>query len=110
MEPSIPLAIAAVVLLIVGWVIFKFFFRLLKHFILATILAVIVAIAWYQPWNFLTPAKDPNIGKFAYGVSSGNFVGVVVADDKDDNSWVVEKGGMKTKYAKGRVVLKDREK
>jgi hypothetical protein len=105
MESSLYLVVGAVVLLAVGWVIFKFFARLLKHFILAIILGVIVAMFWYPPDS---TRPDPNIGKFAYGVHSGNFLGVIVANDKDEGSWIVEKSGMKMKYPKSKVVIKDK--
>ncbi len=106
MESSLVLIIAAAVVLVVGWIIFKFFFRLLKHFVIALILAVIVAIAWYQPWNIFTPPQDPNIGKMTYGAISGNYLGKIVANDTQDNSWIIERNGIKTKYPKGRVVIK----
>ena len=93
------------VLLVIGWVIFKFFTRLLKHFIFAIILGVTVALFWYQP-NSSRP--DPNIGKFAYGVNSSSFLGVIVANDKEDGSWIVEKSGMKMKYPKSKVIIKDK--
>lgn len=107
MESPLYLVAGALVLLIIGWVIFKFFFKLLKHFIMAAILAAAIGVFYYQPWNNFSPTKDPNIGKFVYGLSSSNFLGVVVGDD-GENSWIVEKSGLKMKYAKGRVVLKDR--
>ncbi len=105
MDSSLYLVVGAVVLLIVGWVIFKFFTRLLKHFIFAIVLGVTVALLWYRPDS---TRPDPNIGKFAYGVNSGNFLGVIVANDKDDGSWIVEKSGMKMKYPKSKVVIKDK--
>ena len=105
MESPLYLILAAVVLLGIGWVLFKFFTRLLKHFILAIILGVLVAMFWYRP-SSLPP--DPNIGKFAYGVNSGNFLGVIVANDKDDGSWIIEKSGMKMKYPKSKVIIKDK--
>lgn len=105
MDSSFYLIGGAVVLLIIGWMIFKFFTRLLKHFIFATILGVTVAMFWYQPTS---TRPDPNIGKFAYGVNSNNFLGVIVANDKDDGSWIVEKSGMKMKYPKSKVIIKDK--
>lgn len=105
MDSALYLALAGVVLLIIGWVLFKFFARLLKHFILAVILAVTVALFWYQP---TTTRPDPNLGKFAYGVNSNSFLGVIVANDKDDGSWIVEKSGMKMKYPKSKVIIKDK--
>lgn len=105
MEFSLYLIGAAGVLLIIGWMIFKFFTRLLKHFIFAIVLGVIVAMFWYQP-NYSKP--DPNIGKFAYGVNSNSFLGVIVANDKEDGSWIVEKSGMKMKYPKSKVLIKDK--
>lgn len=105
MESAFFIVGAATVLLVVGWVIFKFFFKLLKHFIIALILAVVVAMFWYQPFS---GTKDPNIGKFAYGTVSSSFLGVVVADDKQNGSWVVEKSGMRMKYPKSKVLLKEK--
>ncbi|HEX4950198.1 MAG TPA: hypothetical protein VFZ34_26260 [Blastocatellia bacterium] len=105
MDSSLYIIVGAIVLLVIGWVIFKFFFRLLKHFILAIILGVTVALFWYQPYS---SRPDPNIGKFAYGVNSNNFLGVIVADDKEGGSWIVEKSGMKMKYPKSKVLLKDK--
>ncbi len=105
MDSSLYIAGAVLVALIVGWVIFKFFARLLKHFIFAIILGVTVALFWYQP---STSRPDPNVGKLAYGVNSNNFLGVIVANDKDDGSWIVEKSGMRMKYAKSKVILKDK--
>lgn len=105
MDSPVYIAVGILVLFIIGWVIFKFFFRLLKHFILAIILAVTVALLWYQP---STSRPDPNLGKLAYGVNSNNFLGVVVANDKEDGSWIVEKSGMRMKYAKSKVILKDK--
>ena len=100
MESSLFMAGAAIILLVVGWVIFKFFFKLLKHFFFALILAVVVAMFWYQPFS---TTKDPNLGKFAYGTVSNSFLGVVVADDKASGSWIVEKSGMRMKYPKSKV-------
>jgi hypothetical protein len=105
MESPLYIAGAGLVLLIIGLVIFKFFARLLKHFILALILGVTVALFWYQP---STSPPDPSIGKLAYGLNSNNFLGVVVANDKDDGSWIVEKSGMRMKYPKSKVILKDK--
>jgi uncharacterized membrane-anchored protein YitT (DUF2179 family) len=105
MESPLYLAGAVIVLLIVGWIIFKFFFKLLKHFLFAVILAVVVAMFWYQPFS---TKPDPNIGKFAYGTVSNSFLGIVVADDKENGSWIVEKSGMRMKYPKSKVLLKDK--
>ncbi len=105
MDSPVYIAVGIVVLLIIGLVLFKFFTRLLKHFILAIVLAVTVALLWYQP---STSRPDPNVGKLAYGANSSNFLGVVVANDKDDGSWIVEKSGMRMKYAKSKVILKDK--
>lgn len=105
MESWILIAVGAVALLIIGWTIFKFFTRLLKHFIIAIILGVTVAMFWYQPTS---TRPDPNIGKFAYGVNSNSFLGVIVANDKEDGSWIVEKSGMKMKYPKSKVIIKDK--
>lgn len=105
MESPLLLAGAAIVLLLVGGLLFKFFFKLLKHFILAVILAVVVALLWYQPFS---TKPDPNLGKFAYGTVSNSFLGVVVADDKENGSWIVEKSGMQMKYPKSKVLLKEK--
>lgn len=105
MESWMLIAGGAAVLLIAGWAIFKFFTRLLKHFIFAVIFSVVVAMFWYPPTS---TRPDPEIGKMAYGVNSGNFLGVIVANDKDGGSWIIEKSGMKMKYPKSKVLIKDK--
>ena len=107
MEPLSLLLIVAGILFVIGlgWVILKFFFRLLKHFVIAVVLGVLVMLAWYQPWN--RAPKNPNLGKLAYGAGSGNFLGRVVAEDADGN-YILERGGHQSKYSKSRVVLKER--
>lgn len=110
MELTAFAAVAVVIFLILAWIVFKFFFRLLKHFIIAGVLAVIVAIFWYSPFEIFAPPPKPEIGKFAYGTSSKNFLGVVVADDKEGGNWIIEKSGIRSKYGKNHVTLRDSTK
>jgi uncharacterized membrane protein YfcA len=110
MEPLtlVWVVVGAVVLIGLGWVLLKFFFRLAKHVIIALVLGAALMLFWYQPWNWNRAAKkDPNVGKLAYVVGTGKFVGVVVGSDDAAGMWIVEKdGGYRTKYAKSRLVLK----
>lgn len=109
MEPLtlLTVMVGALVVVALGWVLIKFFFRLAKHLILAFIVGVVLMLLWYQPWHWGRPAKDPNIGKLAYIAGTDRFVGVVVG--AEGNEWIVEKsGGYRTRYAKARLILKDK--
>lgn len=110
MEPVsiIWIVVGGIVLLGLGWAAIKFFFRLAKHLIIALILAVILMVVWYQPWNWKNQAKDPNIGKLAYITGTDKFVGVIVGSDNSEGVWIVEMGNHRTKYSKSRLDLRSK--
>jgi hypothetical protein len=87
----------------------KLLLRLLKHAVIAAVIAAAALLIWYR--GVLRPARDPNIGKRAYLATNDQYLGVVVgaATDTDlGEVWVVEPpSGYKTKYRKSRVVLKE---
>ncbi|MDX2041794.1 MAG: hypothetical protein SF097_11110 [Acidobacteriota bacterium] len=92
------------------WLIWKFFFKLLKHFVIILILGGIFAgVSWYrnQP-----PPKNPAIGKHAYLTESGKYLGVVEGEGDDPRRgavWVTRfPGGHPLMYGKSRVTLKDK--
>jgi hypothetical protein len=92
------------------WLIWKFFFKLLKHFVIILLLGGIFAGAyWYrnQP-----PPKNPAIGKHAYLTENGKYLGVVEGEGNDARRgtvWVTRlPGGHPLMYGKVRVTLKDK--
>ena len=100
--------LSAVALLIVAailWLVWKFFFSLFKHVLMALFIAAIASGVYYYVMS-QPPAKDPNVGKHAYGVSSGRYLGVIEAATED--SFVVKLGSAQTKYPKARVTVKEK--
>ncbi len=112
MEPVTLLIIIAGALVIVGlgWVVVRFFFRLIKHILIAVILGAVLAFGWY--YLFLYAPRDPNIGKRAYVTTTDQYVGEVIASGNDDQLgpiWIVKSpSGYPTKYRKSRLTLKDK--
>lgn len=101
-------ALAAIVLLVVAavlWLVWKFFFAFFKHLLMALFITAIASGFYFYVMN-QPPPQDPNVGKHAYGISSGRYLGVVESAVED--SWVVRLGNAQTKYQKGRVTLKDK--
>lgn len=104
------LGLGAVVLLIFLWLVWKFFFNLLKHFILILILgAVFIGVYWYRS---LPPPKNPAIGKHAYLTESGKYLGVIEGEGEDDHRGAVWNirfpGGHPRMFSKTRVTVKDK--
>jgi hypothetical protein len=100
--------LAAIALLIVAailWLVWKFFFALFKHVLMALFIAAIASGVYYYVMN-QPPPKDPNVGKHAYGTSSSRYLGVIEAGTED--SYVVRLGNAQTKYPKARVIVKDK--
>jgi len=99
----------AIVFIGLFWLVGKFFFRLLKHVIMAAIIGVVIMVVWYQ--QCARPPRDPNVGKRAYAVGTDQYLGVVVGSGKDTqlgDVWYVELDkGIKHQYRKSRVILKD---
>lgn len=108
---TIKLAIlgAALLMLVFFWIVWKFFFKLLKHFIIILILGGLFAgVYWYRS---LPPAKNPAIGKHAYLTESGKYLGIVEGEGEDPRRGAVWNirfpGGHPMMYGKTRVKLKD---
>ena len=53
MTATLSTAIAVLFVLIAGWFIAKFFFKVLKWFIMLVVAGVIAAMLWYQPWTWV---------------------------------------------------------
>jgi hypothetical protein len=108
--PSRTLIVGLAVALGLLLLIWRFFFRLLKHILIATVIGILVAFIWFQ----MMPSApvNPNIGKKAYSNATGKFVGTVVgaAHDREMGEvWIVEPpGGYKTKYRRSSLTLRDR--
>jgi hypothetical protein len=103
-------AIGLLILIAVLWLIWKFFYTIFKHVLIALFLAAIGSGVYY--YLMRPPPKDPNIGKFAYSSNSGRYLGVIEGAAEDSQLgavWIVRPtGGYPTKYSKGRIVLKDK--
>ncbi len=104
------LGIGAVVLLVFLWLVWKFFFSMLKHVIIILILGGIFAgVYWYRS---LPPPKNPAIGKHAYLTETGKYLGLVEGQGEDNRRgevWIVRIPGDHQKmYGKTRVTLKDK--
>lgn len=104
------LGIGAVVLLVFLWLVWKFFFSMLKHVIIILILGGLFAgVYWYRS---LPPPKNPAIGKHAYLTETGKYLGLVEGQGEDNRRgevWIVRIPGDHQKmYGKTRVTLKDK--
>lgn len=98
-------AIGLLLVLAVLWLVWKFFFALFKHVLMALFLAIIGSGIYFYLFN-RPPAPDPNVGKYAYGASSNRYLGIIESADAD--SYIVKQGNYPTKYAKGRIIVKDK--
>jgi energy-coupling factor transporter transmembrane protein EcfT len=105
----IGIAIGLFILLVILWIVWKFFFNFLKHVIFALILGGLLAGFYY--FRLQSPPRDPNIGKHAYGTVTGKYLGVVEGQGEDNQRgpvWVVRIPGDYPKmYPKSRIILKD---
>lgn len=100
------MAIGLLVLISLLWVVWKFFYTVFKHVLIALFIAAIGSGVYYYVMN-QEPPKNPNAGKHAYGVSSSRYLGVIEA--AADDSWIIRQpGGQQTKIAKTRVIVKDK--
>jgi hypothetical protein len=105
-------AIGLLLLICLLWVVWKFFYALFKHVLVALFIAAIGSGIYYYVMSQPPPPKDPNVGKHAYGASSGRYLGEIEAAQNDPQSgavWIIRQpGGQQTKIAKARVVVKDK--
>lgn len=100
----------ALLLLLFLWVIWKFFFSMLKHVLIIVILGgLFVGFYWYRTHS--SPTKNPAIGKHAYMTESGKYLGVVESEGEDARRgavWGIRyPGAYPRMFAKSRVTLKD---
>jgi hypothetical protein len=104
------LAIGAVALLALLWLIWKFFTKLFKHVIIMLLIGAAGAAFYY--YRSLPPPQPYYVGKHAYMKDTGAYIGVVEAQGEDSRRgsvWVIRPvGGYPQKYAKSRVTLKDK--
>ncbi len=104
---ALPLALLIIVVSL--WLVWKFFFKLFKYFIVALVIVLIGAgMSVYR----MQPQKNPAIGKHAYLTDSGHYLGVVEGSGEDNRRgevWIIRPpGGYPVMYRKSRVTLKDR--
>ncbi len=108
MKP-IYLVIGGILLLGLLILVAKFFFRLLKHIIIATVIGVVVMFGWYYS---LQPTPNPNIGKHAYHTKTGDYLGEVTGEAVDPVRgpvWQIKPPTQPpTSYRKASVTLKDK--
>lgn len=100
---------AALVILVFLWLVWKFFFSLLKHFLIILLLSGIFAGAyWYR--NHI-PKRESSVGKHAYMTETGKYLGVVEGEGEDNRRgpvWNIRfPGSYPRMYSKSRVTLKD---
>ncbi|HWQ32958.1 MAG TPA: hypothetical protein VNQ79_08885 [Blastocatellia bacterium] len=90
-------------------VVAKFFFRLLRHLIIAVVLGVVLMFFWYASSR---PPKNPNIGKHAYVTRTGEYLGEVTGEATDPQRgpvWIVKPPNQPpTSYKKTAVTLKEK--
>ncbi len=104
------LAIGAVVVLSILWVVWKFFTALFKYVVIG--LAVAAVGAGLTFYRMMPPPKNPAYGKHAYLKENGKYLGVVETQGEDNLSgevWGVRLPGDHLKmYGKSRVELKEK--
>ncbi|MFN0087751.1 MAG: hypothetical protein ACKVX9_20335 [Blastocatellia bacterium] len=111
MDYTTKLTLAIIALLILGlfWVVWKFFTSLLKHLLIALILAAIGAGLY---WRRLLPEAHPAIGRHAYLRDNGKYLGIVESlgeDPQRGDVWAIRlPGGYPKMYSRSRVVLKEK--
>lgn len=105
---TIYLVIAGIVAIGALVVVAKFFFRLLKHIIIALVLGFALMFFWYFSSR---PAANPNIGKRAYHTRTGDYLGEVTGEKTDPERgpvWIIKPPNQPpTSFSKSRVTLKD---
>jgi len=107
---KVALAIGAVLLIGVLWLVWKFFTKLFKHVIIMLLIGGAGSAFYY--YRSLPPPPPAYIGKHAYMKENGVYIGVVEGQGDDNRRgpvWIVRPvGGYPQKYAKSRVTLKDK--
>ncbi|MDX2030644.1 MAG: hypothetical protein SF339_08240 [Blastocatellia bacterium] len=111
MDYTTKLSLAIGALLVLGflWMVWKFFASLLKHVLIALLLAAIGAgVYWYR----LQPERNPAIGQHAYLKDNGKYLGIVEGTGEDaqrGDVWSIRlPGGYPKMYTRTRVILKEK--
>ena len=73
---SVLLGIGVLIALGILWAVWKFFFSLFKHVLLAVLLGAVGSAVYYYYRSSPSP-REPNFGKHAYSKISGQYLGVV---------------------------------
>jgi hypothetical protein len=107
---KIGIAVGALVLIALLWLIWKFFAKLFKHVVIMLLIGGAGAAFYY--YRSLPPPPPPYVGKHAYMKETGSYIGVVEGEGDDNRRgpvWIVRPaGGYPQKYAKSRITLKDK--
>jgi len=107
---KIAIAVGALILLLLLWLVWKFFSKLFKYFVIALLIVAAGSALYY--YRSLPPPPPAHIGKHAYGLISGRYLGVVEGQGEDKQRgqiWIIRPpGGYPTMYPKSRVALKDK--
>jgi hypothetical protein len=107
---KVAIAVGALVLLLLLWLVWKFFSKLFKYAVLGLLLGAAGAAYFY--YRSLPPPPPDYVGKHAYGLITGRYLGVVEGQGEDKQRgpiWIVRlQGGYPTMYPKSRVALKDK--
>jgi len=106
---KIGVAIGVVLLIVLLWVVWKFFSKLFKHVIIMLVIGFAGSAFYY--YRTLPPSLPSYVGKHAYMKANGEYIGVVEGQGSDKQRgpvWIVRPlGSSPLKYAKSRVLLKD---
>lgn len=106
---TIYLVIGGILLLGLLILVAKFFFRLLKHIIIATVLGCVIMFGWYFA---MRPTPNPNIGKRAYHTKTGDYLGEVIGEAVDPERgpvWQIKPPTQPpTSYRKVTVTLREK--
>ncbi|MFN7946148.1 MAG: hypothetical protein U0Z53_12410 [Blastocatellia bacterium] len=106
---NIWLIVGGIVALGLFIIVAKFFFRLLKHLIIAVVLGFVLMFFWYASSR---QPRNPNIGKHAYVTRTGEYLGEVAGETTDPKRgpvWIVKPPDQPpTSYKKSAVTLREK--
>jgi hypothetical protein len=80
---KVALVIGAVLLIGLLWVVWKFFAKVFKHFVILLVLSAAGVTFFYFRNRSFTPPPPPYVGKHAYMKESGEYIGVVENQAED---------------------------
>jgi len=109
---KVALAIGALLLIGLLFLVWKFFAKVFKHVVILLFLGAALMTFFYYRYRSLPPPASPYKGKHAYMKANGEYIGVVEAEGEDSRRgkvWIIRPvGGYPQKYSKSRVELKDK--